>query len=77
MRENVDQNNSKYGHFSSSVAVKNFLRNTYCNHHTELVQNCSLDIPTASFFFVSDTVKISDDDIPRSVQDSLRLSFFD
>ena len=38
MRENTDQNNSKYAHFSSSVQISNLLKTRICGNNVQLMR---------------------------------------
>ena len=49
---------------------KKFLISTHYNHYTKRLQNCSLDISSPSSLLVTDTFNISENDIPRSIEDA-------
>ena len=49
---------------------KRFLISTHYNDYAKHIQNCSLDISPPSSLLVTDIFNISDNDIPRSVEDA-------
>ena len=53
-----------------NICSKKFLISTHYNDYTKHIQNCSLDISPPSSLLVTDIFNISDNDIPRSVEDA-------
>ena len=53
-----------------NTCVKKFLISTHYNHYTKHIQNCSLSISPPSSLLVTTIFNISDNNIPRSVEDT-------
>ena len=54
-----------------NTCVKKFLISTHYNHYTKHIQNCSLSISPPSSLLVTTIFNISDNNIPRSVEDAI------
>ena len=69
MRENVDQNNSEYGHFLHSATLANYAKEMHCCYKTILRKSDQIDHVEAEFPFLGFIVTLLyqlSDEIPKS-----------